>query len=302
MTLRHLKIFQEAAKTGNFTRAAERLYLSQSAVSHAIGELEKEAGAPLFDRMSKSIRLTRAGELLMKEAAPILAASEKLENKLPNLEKDASLHIVSSITIAVYCLPRIIRAFEEQWPHTEVQVEVVSAAAAMDVLKNGDADLAFAEGIEPESPYCGQVFSSCSLKAVCAPGYPAAGRCLSIKEFCREKLLLRERGSAIRDVLDSALYLEGHQVHPLWTSVNSPALISAAKAGLGIAVLPDLLTEKEISEGSLLEVEMEGIKLTNKMTVLWHKEKYFSGPLQAFVELACAVREEEGSVPHYFSY
>lgn len=293
MTLRHLKIFQEAARTGNFTHAARKLFLTQSAVSHAIGELEKEAGVLLFDRMSKSIQLTRAGELLLEEAAPLLAASEKLEKKLPHLEKETILHIVSSITIAVYYLPQIITSFKKVWPEAEVRVEVVSAAAAMESLKNGDADIALAEGVEPEEPYCGKVFASCGLRAVCAPTYHAAGRSLSVKEFCQENLLLREKGSAIRDVMDSALYLAGQQVHPVWTSVNSPVLISAAKAGLGITVLPDLLTAEELEKGTLDEVKIEQLKLTNHMTAVWHKEKYFSAPLRTFLELVCKVKEGE---------
>lgn len=302
MTLRHLKIFYEAARTGNFTRAAENLYLSQSAVSHAIGELEKEAGVQLFDRMSKVIQLTRAGELLLEEAAPILTASERLEKKLPGLEREAPVCIVSSITIAMYYLPEIIKAFEKRWPKTAVQVRVVSAAVAMEVLKSGEADIALTEGIEPEEPYCGIEFSACCLKAVCAPDYPAAGKCLSITQFCQEKLLLREKGSAIREILDSALYLQGHQAHPLWTSVNSPALLSAAQAGLGIAVLPDLLAEQGLSAGSISQVRIKNLKLTNRMTAIWHKEKYLSAPLQTFLELVSTVGKEENRVPYHISY
>lgn len=302
MTLRHLKIFKEAAKAGNFTHAAKRLYLTQSAVSHAISELEKEAGTVLFDRMPKSIQLTRAGELLLREAEPLLASSERLEKRLPNLEKEAVIHIASSITIAIYHLPKMIAAYEKKWPRTDIRVEVVSAAAAMDQLKCGNADIALVEGIEPEEPYCGQVFSACPLRAVCAPDYPVAGRTLCIREFCRERLLLREQGSAIRDVLDSALYLAGQQAHPVWTSVNSPALINAAKAGLGITVLPELLTDEELEKGSLSEVWIEDLRLTNHMAVIWHKEKYISAPLRAFLEQVSRVGEEEGYVPHHFSY
>ena len=71
MTLRHLEIFKAVSETKSFTRAAARLYITQSAVSHAIRELEEQAGTPLFDRLSKSVYLTRSGELLMQEIIPI---------------------------------------------------------------------------------------------------------------------------------------------------------------------------------------------------------------------------------------
>lgn len=302
MTLRHLKIFHEAARTGNFTRAAENLYLTQSAVSRAIGELEKEAGTQLFERLSKNIQLTGSGKLLLEEVTPLLSACDNLEKRMTGLEKEAPLHIVSSITIAIYYLPEIIKQFENLWHGVEVHTEVVSAACAMELLKSGKADVALVEGIEVQEPYCGHVFACCRLKAVCAGGYSAAGKHMDIPGFCKEKLLLREKGSAIRDLLDSALYLKGYEVSPIWTSVNSTALLSAAKAGLGIAVLPDMMADEEIKRGTLEEVKVEGLELTNNMTAIWHRDKYFSAPLKDFAELAAGRKGEAPCGENHFSH
>lgn len=285
MTLRHFRIFKEAAETGSFTKAAENLYITQSAVSHGIRELEERAGTVLFDRLSRSLRITECGKLLLEEVTPILASCDALEARIGSLERQAPVRIVSSITIAAFRLPEILKRFKSRWPGLPVTVEVTPAATAVDVLRRGKADIALIEGTAPQGPFICEAFDSYQMNVLCAPGYLAGINPLSIEEFCGERLLLREKGSAIRDTLDSALYLAGCAVCPAWTSVNSTALIEAAKAGLGLTVLPDLLVRKELKEKSLVKVRTEGLELSNELIVLRHREKYMTKPLRTLLEM-----------------
>lgn len=289
MTLRHFRIFKAVAETGSFTKAAERLYITQSAVSHAIRELEERAGTALFDRLSKSISITESGRLLLEEVTPILASCDVLDSRLNCLEKQAPVHIVSSITIAAFYLPSILRKFDTLWPGLPVTVKVVPAATAVEVLRNGEADFALIEGAAPQGPFICEAFDSYNMYILCRPGYlpgyPAGGKSLSLERFCAERLLLREKGSAIRDTLDSTLYLAGCTAYPAWTSVNSTALIEAAKAGLGLTVLPDILVEKELEERSLITVRTDGLQLKNDLILLRHKEKYMTEPLRSLLRL-----------------
>lgn len=295
MTLRHFRIFKAVAETGSFTKAAESLYITQSAVSHAIRELEERAGTALFDRLSKSISITESGRLLLEEVTPILTSCDVLDSRLGCLEKQAPVHIVSSITIAAFYLPSILKKFEEQWPGLPVTVEVVPAAAAVEVLRKGEADFALIEGAVPQGPFICEAFDSYEMHILCCPAYFAGhqeeGDSLSLERFCGERLLLREKGSAIRDTLDSALYLAGYTAYPAWTSVNSTALIEAAKAGLGLTVLPDRLVEKEIKEQSLITVRTEGLHLKNDLLVIRHKEKYMTEPLRSLLRLISGKEE-----------
>lgn len=290
ISLRHWLIFRTVSETGNFTRAAEKLYLTQSAVSHAIRELEESVGAVLFDRLSKRVQLTAGGRLLLEEVTPLLAASEALERRLGHLERRAPLPVVSSITIASFWLPRILLEMRRQLPETPVHVEVAPAAEAVRVLQAGGAELALVEGVRPQGPFLCRRFAEYPLKVVCAPHYPAAGRRLSAEELCAEDLLLREAGSAIRDTLDSRLYLLGYTAHPVWVSVNSTALVEAAKAGLGITVLPDVLVEEALREGALVSLEVEELALKNDLLAVWHRDKYMSPALKTL--LSCLPEEE----------
>lgn len=280
MTLRHFEIFRAVAEIGNFTKAAEKLYITQSAVSHAIKELEERSGTALFDRLSKSVKLTKSGQLLLEEINPILASFEALESHITYLEKQAPIHIVSSITIAAFWLPKILQNFYKEWPDITVHVEVVSAATAIEILRLGKADIALIEGASPQGPFICTPFASYPLKIVCAPNYYMDSQELSIEKFCSEKLLLREKGSAIRNTLDSILYLSGHTVYPIWTSVNSLALIEAAKAGLGITVLPDVLVKDALSHKELITLSIDNLSLKNELIAVWHRDKYLTAPLK----------------------
>ena len=285
MEVRQYRIFKEVAETGSFTKAAANLYITQSAVSHAVRDLEERAGTVLFDRLSKSIRITESGRLLLEEVTPILAACDALDSRIGSLEKKAPVHLVSSITIAAFYLPGILRSFEASWPGLPVTVEVVPAAAAVEVLRCGKADFALIEGAVPQGPFVCEAFDSYKMHILCAPGYLPVDKMLSMEEFCGERLLLREKGSAIRDTLDSPLYLAGYTAYPSWTSVNSTALIKAAEAGLGLTVLPDLLVGNELREERLLTVQAEGLELKNELLVIRHREKHMTAPLRSLLEL-----------------
>lgn len=287
-TLRHYTIFKTVSETLNFTKAAKKLYVTQSAVSHAIRELEDYTGSILFQRLPKQVRLTSSGQLLLKEILPILASCEALEKRIGHLEEKAPVHIVSSITIAAFVLPRILKRFEELLPDVPVYVNVVSASNAIQILQKGEADVAYTEGPRPEGPFICTPFADYPLKIVCAPGYPLSGRKIALPEFCSQRLLLRESGSAIREVLNSRLFLLGHKVLPVWTSVNSTALLEAAKSGLGITVLPEVLVEEALKEKTLVAIEVIDLALKNDMNIVFHKDKNVTASLQKLLHCTTA--------------
>ncbi|MHC5218139.1 LysR family transcriptional regulator [Enterococcus sp. LJL128] len=279
MNLRKYLIFQEVAKTENFTKAAGNLFITQSAVSHAVKELEEQAGTQLFERLHKSVRLTSAGELLLSEVLPVLEEYKKLERRVQTIEKEAPIQIASCITIAQIWLPAIIQDFQRKYPKTPVKVMVNSAEKSLALLKQGKADIAFLEGDVLERNILTKKFASYDIWAVRAPDGQKV-RSMTIKQLLEEKLLLRERGSAVREILESTVTLAGYQVVPQWTSVDSQTLIEAAKAGLGISILPKVLVESELAAGRLEQIKLSDVHLTNDLTVALNKNKYRNQALQ----------------------
>lgn len=284
MTLRHFEIFRAVSETGSFTGAARELFITQSAVSHAIREMETETGAVLFDRISRRVYLTRSGELLMQKILPILSACENLQVHVRNLEKEAPIRIAASITIASWRLPDALLRFRKSWPDTPVETEVLSAANAMELLKNGGADIALIEGAPARlEVYIYERFSSYPMEFLVGMDYDLPER-ITIEQLMEQPLLLREKGSAIRDTLDSALFLAGYTARPVWTSVNSNALMEATAKGLGIALLPGMLVQEMKKSGRLKTVSVAGLALNNDMLLVHHREKYVSAPLNALMQ------------------
>lgn len=291
VTLRHFEIFRAVAETESFTKAAKRLFITQSAVSHAIREIEEEAGTIFLERNAKNVRLNQSGRLLLAEILPILSSCEKLQENIKNIENEAVVRLVSSITVASFWLPEILKRFRKEWPDTLVETQVVSAAAAMEVLGEGHADMALIEGASCRQPgYIYECFSSYKMVFLCSESYPLDKEMLTVSELLAHPLLLREKGSAVRDTLDSALTLKGYSAKPLWTSVNSQALMEAAAAGLGITLLPEPVYRLRQSGTPLRKLYVEGVELANDTMLVYHKNKFISRPLDS---LRTAIRQTD---------
>lgn len=285
MNIRHLKIFQTVCEQGSITHAAQQLYMTQPAVSHVIRSLEETLGYPLFDRISRRLYLTPAGSLFLEKTRQVLALYEELERDASSYENRAVLRIGSSITIANFWLPKVLQSFQKQ-TNTRAKVEVDRASVIISKLKQNEIDIAFIEGVLPQGDFTAVPFSAYRLKLVCAPAYSISKSIRNDpQELVKERFLLREQGSAIRNVFDSALELKQLAAEPLWTSVNSQALLQAARSGLGITVLPDMLVAEDLKQGTLMEVETPWLHLENKNYILYHKEKYISQPLQLLIAL-----------------
>lgn len=144
MELRHLRYFDALAETLNFTRAAERLHVTQSTLSHQIRQLEDEIGSELFDRSTRHVRLTEAGELLRSYATPAL---QQIDRGLQALRPDTAAPLLDSLRLgtthsfATRLVPMCISSFLAHAPGTVVKVQELSARAIADGLARGTLDL-----------------------------------------------------------------------------------------------------------------------------------------------------------------
>lgn len=284
MVIRYLEILEAIAETGTFTSAARQLYITQSAVSHAVAELEKQAGTALFERLPKGAVLTPCGVSLLEESRSILTACRNLDRRISHLEENTPVNIVSSITIASFLLPEILHELNVSYPEIHLSVRVASANAAIDILQRGNADLAFWEGVAPKGNFHTILLGSYKLCAACAPHFHLSAETISPDRLCRYPLLLREQGSAIRDTLDSTLALAGLKAEPVWESVNSFALIKAAEAGLGITILPETLLSDSLLLKKLRLIHLDHINMENQMLALFHKDKYITKPFRILID------------------
>lgn len=285
MNIRLLTIFKAVCDAGGVSRAAVGLFMTQPAVSHAIRELERETGLVLFDRLARKMLLTESGRLFLDKAERLLELSAELDRGAAALEREAPLRLASCITIACFWLPRLMQKFAATCPNP-CTVQVASAEAVLAALRRNDVDIALYEGVPPAAPFTAISFASYRLSPVCPPSHPFAGREVGLDDLLGEKLLLRETGSAIRDVFDSHLRLRRRQARPTMTSVNSQALIQAVAAGAGVGVLPEVVVAEAITAGNLAAFTVKGMRLTNENSVVFHRDKSLTAAMCLFIDLA----------------
>ena len=286
MNIRQLEIFCTLCREGSVTGAARTLYMTQPAVTHVISALEEEAGCPLFDRISRRLYLNASGRRFKEKAEQILELFGELSVNFAESEEKTPIHLGANITIANFWLPKVWEEFARLYPQTPVQVTVDSAARIEEELLAYRLDFGFLEGNIHSGRLESLEFGAYRVGVYAAPGHPLASREICRpEELVQERLLLREKGSAVRDVFDHGLYGLGLTAEPACTSVNTQALVRMAGQGLGAAVLPEPVAEPEIQAGRLKEIRVEGLFMENRMKAAWVKERSMTGQMKRMMEL-----------------
>ncbi len=281
MNLRHLRIFQAVATQGSVTEAATTLFISQPAVSAAIAELEAHLGVQLFDRIGRRIHLNETGKRFLGRVHQLLELYDQLDTDILSLEETSPIRIGSSITLASFVLAKAIDSFRKTYPDTPTPVRVANAERIEQLLINHEIDLGLIEGVLQNSSLTHRTLSVYRMVLIGPPrGQPSLG----LEELVAQPWLLREKGSAIRDILDSSLLLHGIRIEPEWTSINSQVLIRAVKQGLGYSVLPRVLVETELAEGEIIEVSVPGLEMENENHLVYHPGKLASPTYRRLIE------------------
>lgn len=286
MDLRRMRIFQEVAHLGSFTKAAQRLYMSQPAVSKAIRELEEEIQTPLFERFPKKVILTPEGERFLKSVKSLFLQYDSLQEEISQLSAHAHLRIGSSITIANSSLCELLAQLQAEFNAMDVSIEVASSAAILTKLKENQLDIAYVEGMIPEEDFTHIPVAAYAIYAVTAPSFLAQHPLTCMQDFAALPLLLREEGSAIREVVDSLFVLEDVSITPAWTSTNSTVLLKAAVQGFGIAFLPEAMIQKKVAQNQLCIIELPQLPLHNHNHIVYRKHKHLNAAMQRLIALA----------------
>lgn len=286
MNIRQLRIFKKVCEEESITKAAESLFISQPAVSNAINQLEEYLQISLFDRISKGIQLNETGKLFLIKTVKLLELYDELEEGIKEIEENAVIKIGSSITIASFILPQVISKFKSLCKDTPINITVDNARKIEEMIIENKMDIGLVEGIVYNDDLISIPFSSYELVGICSPEHKFSKRnSVNLDRLVEEEFLLREKGSAIRDTFDSALLLHGMSINPVWTSVNSGAIIEAVKENLGVSVLPKDKVRKEIENGEIKEINIEGLTLKNTNYIIFHKDKYKTKSMMKLIDI-----------------
>lgn len=273
MTLRHLQCFVAVCDCGGATRAADLLHVTQPAISRTITELEQYYGVQLFERKQRKMIPTETGKVLLQKAREVCEQFERFE-ALAKSAEFVGIRIGASLTVGKLQMPALLRTLRHTYPTVRCSLKVDKTSAVAQAVLSGELDLAIVEGgVTPQLR--AYPFAEDVLVAVCAKEYPAPAS-LAAEAFARESLLLREPGSGSRDLIDGIFAARGIELVPAVESVSNEALLSAAEAGLGIAVLPAALVGEGLQAGTLRAVRVADTDLHRVISLIVHPNKSFS--------------------------
>jgi DNA-binding transcriptional LysR family regulator len=276
MDIERLQTFAEVARQGSVTRAARRLGLQQPTVSHRLAALEREVGAPLFERLGTGLALTAAGEALLPYASQLPAiAGDALQaaRRAAGLAA-ARLHLGCAETPATYLLPDRLRELRRRHPELEVRLTVGNAARVLAVTVSGDVDLAVLTDRERHPSLRGETFLHDRFVVIVAADDPWHERSrVAVPDLATRRLLVREQGAGTRAFVDAALRTAA--VHPaeMLEVASLEALKRMAEAGVGVAVVPRIAVEREAAEGRLHALELDAPDNRLAYRLLRHKDK-----------------------------
>ncbi|MFH9085350.1 MULTISPECIES: LysR family transcriptional regulator [unclassified Streptomyces] len=281
-----LELLLAVARLGSLGAAAREVGITQPAASSRIRSMERQLGVALVDRSPRGSRLTDAGALVTDWARRVVEAAAAFDAGARALRdrRDSRLRVAASMTIAEYLLPGWLLALHAERPDTAVSLLAGNSAKVAELLLAGEADLGFVEGLTVPTGLDSTVIARDRLIVVTAPAHPWARRRrpLTAAELAATPLILRERGSGTRQVLDAAL---GGLARPLIELSSTTAVKASAVSGAGPSVLSELAVGEELGMRRLVSIPVEGVSLRRDLRAVWPTGHRPTGPARELLSL-----------------
>ena len=284
---RQLRAFVSLARSGSFTQAGRELYLTQSAISHAIKALETDLGCQLFHRQGKSVHLTHGGRELLPHAETILQLMGQARAILGTLDHTprGKLRIACTTAAAQFILPTVLREFKESFELYEIQVVCGETPATIEQLMTGAVDLAVS--LRPPDIArldCHAIFDD-ELEFLVSPLHPWASKPPKIKDISGETLIVASRNSLNFTLIHEFFLKQGVRLNSFIELGSSEATKELAKLGIGVAVAARWIARQEIDAGQLVPVALPKGKLKRRWVVSALKGRTLNLPERTFVGL-----------------
>lgn len=286
MTLRHFRIFVTVCDTMNMTSAAGILFMSQSAVSQTIAELESHYGVRLFERLSKKLYLTQAGQKLLGYARHMIRMNTEVENDMKTLHQNGTIRIGASVTIGAHVLPGLVSNFKKANPQVNIEVIEDNTAKIEDLIFQDKIDIGLVEGETTSKDMINRTFMDDELVLICSPNHRLA-HCSVIEpnELEQEDFIIREKGSGTRKTFENKMSENHLMWKAVWTCNNADTIKMAVAENLGVSVISKLSVVNEVSSGFLCQKYVTGISFERKFKVIYHKNKYLANAMKQFINM-----------------
>ena len=282
MDIQNIRAFLMVAETTSFSRAAEKLFITQPAVSKRIATLEDSLDCKLFDRLGKKVQLTQAGLALLPSYQRVVAEINEGKRIISALRTEVSGHMKfgTSHHIGLHRLPPILRKYTRQYPEVELDIQFMDSEQAASLILKGDIELALitlADNIE--QPLTTIPIWTDIMACVVAKDHPLAKKKnITVKQLSEHGVLLQSQSTHTRDIIDQALKLNS-DVKIIMESNYLETIKAMIQNGLGWGVLPVSMIDK-----SLKKLTIKNVRMERHLGVLLHESRTLSSPANALLE------------------
>ena len=288
LNIENLKMFCLVVDEGSISQAARLSFVSQPAVTRQINQLENFYGTLLFDRTGGKLKITEAGKILYPYAKTIVNDFNRSKEAVQQEtgKYNANLQVGATFTIGEYLLPSLLGRFKKQKPDIKVTLTIKNTPSILEDLTNDVIDLALVEGIVENNDLTVEKFADDELILVCAPDHKWEKK-IDLEELVNERMIWRESISGTRLIVENMLREYGvlEKIDSYMEIGSTQAIKSAVEAGLGVSILPRLTVSRELEQGTLREVSMDGVNLTRNLWMVRKPQRFSKAWISDFLEL-----------------
>ncbi|MBA2643440.1 MAG: LysR family transcriptional regulator [Actinobacteria bacterium] len=292
MDTRQLAAFCAVVDRRSFSQAAERLGVTQPAVSLQIRALEKRLGTQLLDRSGRRVEPTEAGWRLYRGAQRLLALEEQIESDVAATvegELQGELVLGASTGPAAIVVPLLLCEFQRENPGVHVFLTVSDTHAIVERVAARALELGIVGASRRHRGVRFEPFFSDEVILACPPGHRFAGKTLALEELREEPLILMQEGAGVRQIVEDVLRRQGVRLRDLDVRLElglQESVRRAVEAGYGVTFISRTAVESDLELGTLTEARVQGLEATREISLASATGRARSRVADAFVEFA----------------
>jgi DNA-binding transcriptional LysR family regulator len=292
MDTRQLRAFCEVVERKSFSQAAERLGVTQPAVSLQVRSLEKRLGTQLLDRSGRRVEPTESGAKLYRGAQRLLTLEDEIESELAGDATgalDGTLEIGASTGPGGVVLAQLLCEFAQDHPQIHVSLSVFDTQTVVERVAERTLELGVVGAAPRHRGVEYEPFLRDTVVLACPPGHPFAGRTLTLAQLKKEQLIVMQDGAGVRAMIEDELRNAGLRLRDLDVRLElglQESVTSAVRGGYGVTFISRSSVENDLAAGTLVEARVEGLRLEREILLVRASGRAETRAARAFVDFA----------------
>lgn len=274
MNLQYLKAFYVTVKLNSISKAAKQLHLTQPGLSMQIQSLEKDLEVTLLNRSNRGVELTEAGEIVFDYANTILSMQDNIERDLKNLKSNKKELLIGSCkAVGEYALPCSIYIYKQDFADVNINLEIINTEDVIKNLLDRTINIGILHGDRKIPNITTEHITSDRLLLVTS--LPLMKDVITLEEFKKLPLISRESGSGTYETIKEALDIHNIKIEELniiYELNSMEAIKTSVLSGKGISFIPELSIKRELRDGALKEIKIEGLNIFNQFFIAYRKD------------------------------